>query len=464
MATDTNLLKKLYAELTDFSYIDLLTRNEKQQYADFSNFLADDIRHSIEDGHSFDLSEFPSIVKTQPTNGEPPSHEYLSLLISLLELRSERAFSGISPQFIEKYEEVETVKNHLVGDVMNLSPAAPAVEQGPLLSEAWQDFVKFKLDGQRPWTERILQENTRMFERLLLIFGDVDVNAITKPMIRSALNTIACLPLAYKKPYNSMTVAECVTLAQNEEVPEEDLISSTTVKQHLKLMQSFFSMYLTKELDIYQKSPTEGIKYEASKNRYGIYNKAEVNKLLAASKGEETPWKRWCVPLLAYLGIRSGEFSKIEKDHVITDPETQITYLWIPEAKTDAGVRRVPIHKALIDMGFLDFVNAAPSGLLFLYNTRRSVNKPLDSKLIGVFVRDMVKALKISEINEQGQIRLVHSFRHTFITNARERGQNKDLVQVVVGHEGVKSITDNYTHTMAYSLQVLSDVVNAVGY
>ena len=54
-----------------------------------------------------------------------------------------------------------------------------------------------------------------------------------------------------------MGAQQCLDL---DEVPEDDLVSSKTVKDYLKLCQGLFSTYLTGELDVLESSPTNNVK------------------------------------------------------------------------------------------------------------------------------------------------------------------------------------------------------------
>lgn len=74
-----------------------------------------------------------------------------------------------------------------------------------------------------------------------------------------------------------MTIQQCLDL---DEVPEEDLVSSKTVKDYLKLCQGLFSTYLTKEEDILESSPTLNVTYQAKSHSYGYYTQAEMRKLV----------------------------------------------------------------------------------------------------------------------------------------------------------------------------------------
>ncbi|MDD9220778.1 hypothetical protein [Enterobacter kobei] len=113
-------------------------------------------------------------------------------------------------------------------------PQIPALS----LSEAWKGFVKYKSD----WTPKIRQGNEKYYEVIEAVLGaDTPVSDISRRDIKNLLEVVEGLPRQNKRPYNRMTIQQCLDL---DEVPEEDLVSSKTVKDYLKLCQGLFSTYL----------------------------------------------------------------------------------------------------------------------------------------------------------------------------------------------------------------------------
>jgi integrase len=102
------------------------------------------------------------------------------------------------------------------------------------------------------------------------------------------------------------------------------------------------------------------------------YTLDDARLVLLAAREKNEPHLRWVPWLAAYSGARVGELTTIEKSdvvvvggyyfyHVIHDPAKGRT------TKTKKN-RKVPMHPALIEEGFLDFVKAAPDGPLFSAN------------------------------------------------------------------------------------------------
>ncbi|EOA2961376.1 tyrosine-type recombinase/integrase [Yersinia enterocolitica] len=302
------------------------------------------------------------------------------------------------------------------------------------LAEAWNDFLKYKSS----WTDKIRKNNEKYFEVMAIVLGkDTAVTKISKQDIKRLLEVAEALPQQNKKPYNRMTSLQIIDL---DNIPPCDLVSGKTVKDYLKLCQSFFSTFLKKEKDILSLSPTENIKYEYSSKRYGVYTINEMTKLVNQFLLEKG-WRKWVFLLLAYTGARRNEITSLTVNNVRFDKDTKRYYLMIEESKTDAGIRQIPLHTRLIDWGFIDFVNSKGNGSLFPEIT-------YNNQVTNVFhtIRD---SLGINYLDDYKERRVVHSFRHTFFTNAVIK-HNVTLVQQVVGHEHSDTgVSQVYTHRVA---------------
>ncbi len=154
--------------------------------------------------------------------------------------------------------------------------------------------------------------------------------------------------------------------------------------------------------------------------------------------------------MLAYTGARRGEIAKLEKLHIKFDEESPRHYLLIAEGgqgKTENATRQVVIHPRLIEWELLDFVNRQWKEKIF--SPVSGKNMPKNGKILAD-VRDQVG---IPYLDDYGQRRLVHSFRHT-MTSSCLAGWVGNLahLQQVVGHEKSGSgITRLYLHTFPLS-------------
>ncbi|MDQ0421101.1 integrase [Peteryoungia aggregata LMG 23059] len=97
------------------------------------------------------------------------------------------------------------------------------------------------------------------------------------------------------------------------------------------------------------------------------YSLDEARKVLEAARLETKPNFRWLPWLLAHSGMRIGEALQLEKADVFEVQGDWFMHIRVGEGrrtKTNKA-RKVPVHPALIEEGFIEFVKARPAGKLF---------------------------------------------------------------------------------------------------
>jgi integrase len=169
------------------------------------------------------------------------------------------------------------------------------------------------------------------------------------------------------------------------------------------------------------------------------FREDEAAVVLKAARSERKAALRWVPWLCAYSGARVAEICQLRAEDVI-----QIDGIWClritPEAgplKTSSSERAIPIHSAVIDEGFLDFVRETGSGPLFpqLKPDKFGSRGGNGTKILGRWVRSLgIVDPRISPS---------HSWRHRLKTAARRYGLATDVVDAIVGH-GRKTVADSY--------------------
>lgn len=313
------------------------------------------------------------------------------------------------------------------------------------LAGAWNMYKKEKAQS---WTKAISQANERFMEVMFIVLGaSTDVMTITKQDIKQVMEVVENLPKRVVQPYRSMTVQQ---LIECDDVPLEDLVGAESIHKHLKIYKSLFKTFLTDNKDILDKSPTDGVVAAPSKARFGAYSAAEMRKFVGWALEQPEGWQKWITLLLTYTGARRGEIAKLEKSQIKFDEDSQRHYLLIAEGgqgKTENATRQVAIHPKLIEWGFLDFVNRQWKEKIFSPVSGKNMPK------IGKVLADVRDQLGIPYLDDYGQRRLVHSFRHTMISTCLAGWVgNLAHLQQVVGHEKSGSgITRRYLHTFPLS-------------
>jgi len=343
--------------------------------------------------------------------------------------------NGTPPSVIQEYREV------VVPAVVHESQKQAEPKEVLTLADAWG---MYKQEKSRNWTKAITQANERFMEVLLVVLGaSTDVMTITKQDIKQVMEVIENLPKRVVQPYRSMTIQQ---LIECDDVPANDLVGAEAIHKHLKIYKSLFKTFLTDNKSILDKSPTDGVVAAPTKTRFGAYNKTEMKKFVGWALKQPDDWQKWIILLLAYTGARRGEIAKLEKSQIRYEDDSQRHYLLIAEGgqgKTENATRQVAIHPKLIEWGFLDFVNRQWKEKIFSPVSGKNMPK------IGKVLADVRDQLGIPYLDDYGQRRLVHSFRHTMISSCLAGWvDNLSHLQQVVGHEkSGAGITKRYIHT-----------------
>jgi integrase len=183
---------------------------------------------------------------------------------------------------------------------------------------------------------------------------------------------------------------------------------------------------------------TIGLKTRAGESKRGFADN-EATTILTAACAEADPVKRW-VPLLgAYSGARLSEICQLRVQDI-----TEVSGIWcmkiLPEAgslKTAGSERVVPLHPAVIEAGFLQFVSKLPPGPLFATLPPDKFGKRggNGTKVIGRWVRRL--GLTDERISPS------HSWRHRFKTMGRRHELMPDIANAITGHYR-KTVADSY--------------------
>lgn len=322
-------------------------------------------------------------------------------------------------------------------------PVSPAIEPPPAmaLAKAWE---KYKAERGMKWTIAIASANERYIEPLMALLGpESDVEKVTTRDIRQVMEAVENLPKRVIQPYRSMTIHQLLAC---DDVPEKEVIGTEAIHKHLKIYKSLFKTFLTDEKGILTKSPTDGITAPPSATRFGAYAPNEMRSFVSYAINEAEGWLKWVVLLLAYTGARRSEIATLTKGQVCFDDDSIRHYLLIRDGKTDNATRQIPIHQHLIDLGFLQFVEAS-NDALFPEVSGTNMAK------IGKELTTIREKLSIPYLDIHNQRRIVHSFRHSVVTAASGWMNNVAHLQQVVGHEKTGTgITRRYMHDFPLSV------------
>lgn len=149
--------------------------------------------------------------------------------------------------------------------------------------------------------------------------------------------------------------------------------------------------------------------------------------------------KRWVPLISAFTGARVSEITQLRKDDV-----TKIDGHWVVRITPEAGTvktsayRDVPLHRQVIEEGFIDFVDGAPAGPLFHNGTKPEEYEKKAKQAsgqLGDWLRDT--GLRVEGVQPN------YGWRHRFKTQCIEIGILQRIYDALQGHSG-RSASDGY--------------------
>lgn len=288
--------------------------------------------------------------------------------------------------------------------------------------------------------------------------GDISAGEITDDHVREFSEVLRWWPgsLSKSKEYRDLSDQALYALGKelNVEPPSRRYIKGATAR-----LRTFFNHLVSSR--IIKNSPMDGFK-----NDRPDYTETESRRAFTSEEIEQIfdpetylPWAkkyphRFWGPLIGlHTGARVAEVAQIKIADVVQDgeiwcfkfratPDRDLPARGGPATrgsmKTAVSIRTVPIHPALIDLGFLDyFKDARESGHARLFpNLPSGSAGKADAEsgkaygaALGSQFSDYLR--KVASL-EKGMG--FHAFRHTIDTNLEDQGAPLRLIASISGH------------------------------
>ncbi|WP_159946343.1 tyrosine-type recombinase/integrase [Rhizobium sp. 18065] len=224
-------------------------------------------------------------------------------------------------------------------------------------------------------------------------------------------------------------------------------LSPRTVKDvYLTAVNAVFNWAISN--DLLDENPASTIKLKVAPkvlNRPKGFTRDEATRILKFSlayqpkpssnpqtqeKPQTSAAKNWAPLLCAFSGARISEITQLRKEDIRMEGDTAVMRI-TPEAgkvKT-RQYRDVPLHKQIIDKGFLEFVETSPSGPLF-YPVMAGKRKADPAQTVSGRISNWLQKEGIipDEVSPN------HGWRHAFKTTGREVEIDSRILDAIAGH------------------------------
>lgn len=327
-------------------------------------------------------------------------------------------------------------------------------------------FEKWKDEKQRTLPENTVTDYATHVRHFQELHGDLPLSGIAKAHVREYKDAMLKCPAINRLPkhYRSKKLPALIKLAEKDtSLPR---LSERTINEKCLAALAAVLNWGVKN-GYLEHNPATGIKVDVGKvkeKKRLPYSVEDLNLIFrfpiftegTRPRGGAGEAAKWLPVLALWTGARLQELGRLQVEDVRTD--RGVTYLDLTSAgtKTTSSKRRVPVHKELVRLGFLAYVEErrkAKGGPLFpaLKSERSSPTEGWTSWW-GRYCRS-------NGITDPRKV--FHSFRHTVKDGLRDSGVPFDIRSILQGHT-VPGVGEGYGQ--GFALHVLAEAMDKLHY
>jgi integrase len=344
------------------------------------------------------------------------------------------------------------------------APQADLGPPSPMLGAVVEAFLK---QYERRGKPQMLKKHKPVLSMFVDVVGDKPVRALKQAHINDYFEVLTALPPRWNDQCRrlGLSVRELAQMAHEQTIGpktfEDTYIAS--IRPFLKAAKKDwgdqgFPLGLT----------TDGIEYlgeqEEDVNKQRAFKLDELKRLFggpemkAFASNPERVDCYWLPTVGLFTGARVNELCQLNPQaDILQDLESGIWHFWInTETEADAGIvksvktgdaRRVPIHKKLIELGFLEHVKSLKArGAKRLFQSWQPVRGRASGeaeKWFRQFLRDTDLRDETPKMNILG----MHAFRHTLLTYGQAQRPPLNMTTITGHaqvHEGFSVVAASY--------------------
>jgi len=289
--------------------------------------------------------------------------------------------------------------------------AANATEE-PSTQSVSMAFALFEREKARAWRPKTLSMYRHALWLFLEIIGDKELHEVARADCRQYRDILMQLPPNMRKRWPGLSVEDVI-------VRQERPMDVKTVNKNVSFMGAFFSW--AERESLIAKSPAKGLLLSLSQRpdlERRRFTSDELKLMFEEGSAhrerrDSSPSRYW-IPLVAlYTGMRLEEIAQLRTSDLRKVEEIDVIDTSKMRLKTKWSARTVPIHRKLLDLGFLEFCETKNEVFLWsdLNERRDGTRSDAYSKWFGRYRRRHgISERKVG----------FHSFRHTFIDEMKQ--------------------------------------------
>ncbi len=407
------------------------------------------------------------------------------LLYKQLDLWGEVAHDKKKEILLKLKEELESSTTILVEPSVatqpnQLTPSNAPVT--PLLTDGIEDYIQHYITlrkrgkNPRPISKDTIGEYRGILKEFIrIIDGDnLKCSDLTKQLVIRYDENIWKVPVSLMNTniYKGKSIKSVIAMGKKTK-------SNETISKHIMIVKKFLQWtakeeYTTTGLDAHFERI--GIEDKPVNEKRNSFNPEELHKLFNNDIYEKGFWKgssihlspeRYWLPLIAlFTGMRGREIAQLYADDVQLDKESDIWFIEVRfnlarkqwRKNVNAG-RKIPVHRHLKKLGFIDLVeNTEKKSLIFpnLYHESGNPYKNWGNN----FNRKTESGWKW-KLGVKGNT-VFHSFRHNVIDYLEKANVHKRPGCFLVGQKYEGGFVSNYIKRD--DLVLLNKVINVLSF
>jgi len=344
--------------------------------------------------------------------------------------------------------------------------------ENTLISELVEKYIS---ECRNHWSKRHYGGNERdIIPKLKLfieIIGDKSIHDVRKEDIFRYKELISRYPAhkSKKLAYKNLSIQDISDLT----IPDEDRLSVTTIGNHFIKINSFLA-WCENNISLTEKGlrkPLSNIPKSTvpADEQRDAFSAEDLKKLFESKEyiqGTHSCLSHFWVPLLGlFTGARENELCQLYKKDIYEDKDSNIWVIDINETEKDKKLKNpshkriIPVHKQLISLGFIDFVESVTTERLFSDLPRkRDGYGDIFSKWFNRTYRNERNCNVGNLPNEKKNF---HSFRHTVITQLHNDHRiSQSLIARLVGHKPNDQSETTNRYSKKQNIEENSKIIN----
>ena len=386
--------------------------------------------------------------------------------------RDRGIYQDVAPSHFADGNAYTSVSKPLIAPV---DPAVSRPKKGEGIKDYFEQYCREQKDKVTSNAKKDLRATIRAFVELN---GDLPIGAYTKDHMRAFKRALKEMPINATKLYPGITMPQVLKASEGDGKPR---LKVPSINNKLSIISKFGN---------WLEENVEGARADVFKTTLMARNKHEpmlpfspeqmrqilnANAFVGAKSSQDyssagsfkfRDWHFWIPQIAAFTGARLNELAQLR----ITDIK-QEDGIWIfditdegddTSLKTKESKRRIPIHPQLIELGILEYRDAAVAkGWEWLFQSIKPDINGRRSTRAGGWFRKFLTRIGVKGDERGG----AHRFRHTLADRLRAAGVDEYDIGMVFGHKvDIARMTTKYGRTVSGTLQQRFDILSKATY